>query len=129
MGRKRELSMADQDKPTATSNSLDLVNEIHGRTAVVAAGLDPERTSATHVSTYSIRWSSVAKKWQYLDGSTWKDLTSEYAINTAGHAEKLKTPRTIQITGGGSSDAVAFDGTKNIEIPLNSLDLDRKSVV
>jgi len=116
--------MADHDKPTVTSNYLDFVNEMHGRMDDLAVGLDPERTSATNVPNYSIRWSSVAKKWQYLDGSTWKDLTSEYAINIAGHAEKLKTPRTIQITGGGSSDAVAFDGTKNIEIPLNSLDLD-----
>src|SRR5690625_4711263 len=124
MGSKRELSMADHDKPTVTSNYLDFVNEMHGRMDDLAVGLDPERTSATNVPNYSIRWSSVAKKWQYLDGSTWKDLTSEYAINIAGHAEKLKTPRTIQITGGGSSDAVAFDGTKNIEIPLNSLDLD-----
>src|SRR5690606_30977733 len=120
---KRELSMADHDKPTVTSNYLDFVSEMHGRMDDLAVGLDPERTSATNVPNYSIRWSSAAKKWQYLDGSSWKDLTNEYAINISGSAAKLKTARTIQITGGGTSDAVPFDGSANVQISLNSLDL------
>jgi len=115
--------MADHDKPTVTSNYLDFVNEMHGRMDDLAVGFDPARTSATNVPNYSIRWSSAAKKWQYLDGSSWKDLTGEYDINIRGHASKLKTPRTIQITGGGTSDAVPFDGSANVQISLNSLNL------
>src|SRR5690625_5075214 len=122
MGSKRELSMADHDKPTVTSNYLDFVSEMHGRMDDLAVGLDPERTSATNVPNYSIRWSSAAKKWQYLDGSSWKDLANEYAINISGSAAKLKNARTITITGGGASQPVPFDGSKNIDIKLESLD-------
>src|SRR5699024_660572 len=121
---KRELSMADHDKPTVTSNYLDFVNEMHGRMDDLAVGFDPERTSATNVPNYSIRWSSAAKKWQYLDGSSWKDLTNEYAINISGSATKLKTARTISITGGGTAQPVQFDGSADVQLTLESLDLD-----
>src|SRR5690625_3734992 len=123
MGSTRELSMADHDKPTVTSNYLDFVSEMHGRMDDLAVGFDPARTSATNVPNYSIRWSSVAKKWQYLDGSSWKDLTNEYAINISGSATKLKTARTISITGGGTAQPVQFDGSANIQLILESLDL------
>jgi len=116
--------MADHDKPTVTSNYLDFVSEMHGRMDDLAVGLDPARTSATNVPNYSIRWSSVAKKWQYLDGSSWKDLTNEYAINISGSAAKLKNARTISITGGGTAQPVQFDGSANIQLILESLDLD-----
>src|SRR5690625_4953182 len=124
MGSKRELNMADHDKPTVTSNYLDFVNEMHGRMDHLAVGFDPERTSATNVPNYSIRWSSAAKKWQYLDGSSWKDLTNEYAINISGTAQKLKTARTISIAGGGTAQPVQFDGSDNVQLTLESLDLD-----
>src|SRR5690625_2226604 len=123
MGSTRELSMADHDKPTVTSNYLDFVSEMHGRMDDLAVGFDPARTSATNVPNYSIRWSSVAKKWQYLDGSSWKDLTNEYAINISGSATKLKNARTISITGGGTAQPVPFDGSADVQLTLESLDL------
>src|SRR5699024_5316929 len=103
---------------------LDFVSEMHGRMDDLAVGLDPERTSATNVPNYSIRWSSVAKKWQYLDGGSWKDLTNEYAINISGSAAKLKNARTISITGGGTAQPVPFDGSADVQLTLESLDLD-----
>src|SRR5690625_7968458 len=116
MGSTRELSMADHDKPTVTSNYLDFVSEMHGRMDDLAVGLDPARTSATNVPNYSIRWSSVAKKWQYLDGSSWKDLTNEYAINISGSAAKLKNARKISITDGGTAQTVTLYCRANIQL-------------
>lgn len=114
--------MADHEKPTVTSNYLDFVSEMHGRMDDLAVGLDPERTSATNVPNYSIRWSSVAKKWQYLDGSSWKDLTNEYAINIAGYAEKLKTSRNFSITGGITAGGKSFDGSSNVALEVTAID-------
>ena len=39
----------------------------------------------------------------------------------AGTATKLQTGRTIAITGGATGTATAFDGSKNISIPVTSL--------
>ena len=39
----------------------------------------------------------------------------------AGTATKLQTERTIAITGGATGTATAFDGSKNISIPVTSL--------
>lgn len=105
--------MANHSKPTLTSNYTAFVDEIKGRLEDISKGFDPARTSATNVPNYSIRWSSEAKKWQYLDGSSWKDLAAEYAINISGYATKLKNARTIR-TDLSSTSAPSFDGTGNI---------------
>lgn len=41
----------------------------------------------------------------------------------AGSATKLKTKRTIDIGGIASADAVEFDGSSNITIPINSINV------
>lgn len=41
----------------------------------------------------------------------------------AGSATKLKTKRTIDVGGIASADAVEFDGSSNITIPINSINV------
>ena len=47
----------------------------------------------------------------------------QYRIATGiiGSATSLFTPRTIALTGGATGTATSFDGTKNIQIPVTSL--------
>lgn len=45
----------------------------------------------------------------------------------AGTATKLKTARTITVSGGVTSTAVSFDGSQNITIPVTALDMNKAS--
>ncbi|NYT38857.1 hypothetical protein ERD78_18925 [Allopusillimonas soli] len=114
--------MADHAKPTITSAYADFVAEVDGRFDDLAKGLDPAKTTATNVPTDTIRYTSAAKKWQRWNGTGWVDLANEYAINVSGYAAKLKTERTIALSGAATGTATAFDGTKNISINVTKLD-------
>lgn len=74
-----------------------------------------------------------SKDWT-VELNTVKDSTSiipqtnlmdciELKINSdiSGSATSLATPRTIALTGGATGTATSFDGTKNIQIPVTSL--------
>jgi hypothetical protein len=47
--------------------------------------------------------------------------TGTWNINVNGSAAKLSNPKSIAISGAGTSTATDFDGTKNISIPLTSV--------
>lgn len=61
-----------------------------------------------------------------LDGTT--VIQNANYSNTSGHADdasKLTTARTIGISGAVTGTATAFDGTKNITIPITALDVSK----
>lgn len=78
--------MADHSKPTLTSTYANFVSELDGRLDDVSAGFDPAVTSATNVSTNTIRWNSASSKWQKYNGSAWNDLSATYSISITGNA-------------------------------------------
>lgn len=51
-----------------------------------------------------------------------------FAKGDAVTAEKLKTARTIAISGGVVGTATSFDGTGNISIPITSINIDATTV-
>ena len=55
------------------------------------------------------------------NGSSTETSTQPIAIKNALAADKLSTPRTIQLTRGGTSDPISFDGSTNINIPIKSI--------
>lgn len=114
--------MSDHSKPTIASLYADFVNEVKGRIDDVAKGLDPANTSPSNLPVNSIRWTSAGGKWQRWDGIAWGDLASEYAISVSGSAAKLKTARTIALSGGVTGDATGFDGSANITINVTAVD-------
>ena len=48
-------------------------------------------------------------------------IKSKLVTDIYGSATSLATPRTIALTGGATGTATSFDGTKNIQIPVTSL--------
>ena len=72
--------MADHSKPTITSTYSNFVTELDSRFDDLAVGLDPAVTTATNIPTNTLRWSSVANKWQKWNGSVWNDASSSYDI-------------------------------------------------
>ena len=48
-------------------------------------------------------------------------IESKINSDISGSATSLATPRTIALTGGATGTATSFDGTKNIQIPVTSL--------
>ena len=51
-----------------------------------------------------------------------------YNVNqadSAAKADKLKTPRSIALSGGATGTATNFDGSSNISIPVTGLDADK----
>ena len=48
-------------------------------------------------------------------------IKSKLVTDIYGSATSLATPRTIALTGGVTGTATSFDGTKNIQIPVTSL--------
>lgn len=113
--------MADHSKPTNASAYTDYTTQINARVDDALRGLDPARTTATNMPQYSVRWSSASKKWEIWSGTAWGDLAAEYAISISGAAGKLKTARTIALSGGATGTATAFDGSANITIPITAL--------
>ncbi len=59
------------------------------------------------------------------------DNTADSAktVAAAGTADKLKTARTIAISGGATGTATSFDGSGNISIPVTALNPDNLSKV
>lgn len=53
--------------------------------------------------------------------------SSGSCTGNAGTATKLKTARTIAISGGATGTATSFDGSGNISIPVTSLDASKLS--
>ena len=49
------------------------------------------------------------------------DLSLASGVATVNQSTKLRTPRTIAITGGATGTATNFDGSTNIQIPVTSL--------
>lgn len=117
--------MADHQKPALTSDYTSFVSEMSARFNDLAVGLDPAVSTIdnpatggiapTALPTSSIRWSSVNNKWEKYNGTTWSDLSNNYAINitgTAATAAALATPRNI--------NGVSFNGTSDISINLTN---------
>lgn len=48
-------------------------------------------------------------------------IKSKLVTDIYGSATSLATPRTIALTGGATGTATAFDGSKNIQIPVTSV--------
>ena len=73
----------------------------------------------------SVPWSGVEDKPESFTPSahthTISDVT-DIANASVAQAAKLKTARTIGITGGATASAVQFDGTKNINLNVTELD-------
>lgn len=62
-----------------------------------------------------------------LPSSIIANLTGNVTGNVSGNAgtaDKLKTARTIAITGGATGTATSFDGSDNISIPVTGLNMD-----
>lgn len=136
--------MADHSKPSITSSYANYTAEIDARFGDLAVGLDPAVTTATNIPTNSIRYSSASNKWQKWNGSTWGDLSSNYAINITGSAGSVdwynvqnKPANIVQdngntyginISGGAASlttartiNGVSFNGTANINVNTNNI--------
>lgn len=89
--------MANHALPTTTSTYANFVAEMNARFTDLAIGLDPAFTTATNVTTNSIRWNSALKYWEKYNGSTWAALTTAYSININGSVGAT-TPSTGAFT-------------------------------
>lgn len=87
--------MADHAKPILTDNYTDVLSQIRGRLEDQAKGFDPANTTATNISTGTIRWTSASNKWQKWSGTSWADLSSLYAINISGNAATATNASTV----------------------------------
>lgn len=87
--------MADHAKPILTDNYTDVLSQIRGRFEDQAKGFDPANTTATNISTGTIRWTSASNKWQNWSGTAWTDLSSLYAINISGNAATATNASTV----------------------------------
>ncbi len=136
--------MADHSKPSVTSSYANYTAEIDARFDDLAVGLDPAVTTATNILANSIRYSSASNKWQKWNGSTWGDLSSNYAINITGSAGSVDWSNVqnkptnivqdngntygINISGSAASlttartiNGVSFNGTANINVNTNNV--------
>lgn len=114
--------MADHSKPTLSSTYLNFVDEVKGRLEDISKQFDPASGSSSNLGTGTIRWTSAAKKWEIWNGTSWANLAAEYAISISGSAAKLKTARSIALSGGATAAAVNFDGSENITLKVTELD-------
>jgi hypothetical protein len=118
----------DFNKPISTDTYVQVLQELRDIIADVAKGLDPALALGTaNILTNVIRWSSVGKKWEKFNGSTWEDLSADYAISITGSAAKWTTGRTITIGGDASGASGAWDGSANLSfnITLNTVTADK----
>lgn len=107
--------MADHSKPTVTSLYADFVTELDGRFDDLALGLDPATTSPTNVPTNAIRWNSANKQWDKWNGTSWVDLSSDFAIDLAAGAVISGSTSTaaLRITQTGAGDALLVEDASN----------------
>lgn len=107
--------MADHSKPTVTSLYADFVTELDGRFDDLALGLDPATTSPTNVPTNAIRWNSANKHWEKWNGTSWGDLSTEYAINLSVGAviAGSTSDAALRITQTGAGDALLVEDASN----------------
>lgn len=121
--------MADHSKPTLSSTYPNFLNEVKGRLEDISRQFDPAQGAASNVVAGTVRWSSSSKKWEQWNGTAWGDLATEYAINTSGSAAKLKTARSIAVSGGATAAAVPFDGSANVTLNVTALNPAQLSAV
>ena len=104
--------MADHAKPILTDNYTDVLSQIRGRFEDQAKGFDPANTTATNISTGTIRWNSAEKKFQKWSGTAWGDLTDNYVLSGAtfstGTANGVMYLNGSKVVTTGS--ALTFDG-------------------
>lgn len=100
--------MADHSKPLTTSAYADFVTELDARFDDLAVGLDPARTTATNVPTYTIRWNSASNKWQIWSGTAWGDLSATFAF-PAITCTTLGATGNVTL-GGATTNTVAVAG-------------------
>lgn len=107
--------MADHSKPTVTSLYADFVTELDGRFDDLALGLDPATTSPTNVPTNAIRWNSANKQWDKWNGTSWVDLSTDFAIDLAAGAVISGSTSTaaLRITQTGAGDALLVEDASN----------------
>lgn len=113
--------MADHSKPTLSSTYPDFLAEVKGRLEDVSRQFDPANSESSNLVMGAVRWTSAAKKWEIWSGTSWGNLATEYAISISGSAAKLKTARSIALTGGATAAAVNFDGSANITLNVTEL--------
>lgn len=121
--------MADHSKPTLSSTYPNFVAEVKGRLEDVSRQFDPANSESSNLATGTIRWTSAAKKWEIWNGTSWGNLATEYAISISGTATKLKTARSIALTGGATAAAVSFDGSASITLNVTGLNPAQLSAV
>lgn len=103
--------MADHSKPTLSSNYTSVLSELDSRFDDLSQGLDPAVTTATNLATNSIRWSSVANKWEKFNGTSWNDLSSAYSINING---------TVGATNPSTGAFTTLSATTSATLPANT---------
>lgn len=113
--------MADHSKPTLSSTYPNFLAEVKGRLADTSRQFDPANGESSNLVMGTIRWTSASRKWEKWSGTAWGDLASEYAISISGSAVKLKTARSIALSGGATAAAVNFDGSANITLNVTGL--------
>ncbi len=86
-----------------TTLYTNLVNLFKTRDDELAVGLDPARVTITNPVTYSVRWNSASNKWQVYNGSSWGDLSANYAINISGNAANITGVAAAANGGTGQS--------------------------
>jgi len=114
-GRREDTDVANWSLPTNTSLYTDYTAQHVARTADLAVGLDPARTTATNVPTHSVRWNSATARWQIFNGSSWVDLASVYQISITGNAGTATTLQNARLING-----VSFNGSADITITSNT---------
>ena len=92
-------------------------DEISSSFLFTMANTDTESNNTTNANTANVTFTGASGK-----STVTADIFKGALTGNADTATKLKTARTIAISGGATGTATSFDGSGNITIPVTALD-------
>lgn len=109
--------MANWLNPGTSTQYATLIAELKDRDLDVAKGLDPAVVTVSNPVAGMIRWTSAGSKWQKYSGTTWVDLSDQFAIPIVGGSIN-NSP--IGSTTRSTGKFTTIEGTTSIQTGLST---------
>lgn len=107
--------MANWNQPALTDTYANFLAFLNAKLVDAAVGLDPAVTTVTNPPVNSIRYNSVANRWEKFNGTSYVVLSTGYAISITGNAATATTLATTRTING-----VNFNGSANITVTAST---------